>query len=154
MSIKDKIKKLSESPSYDFNHIDPVTGLPRVKTRPEDKIHLMNQMPAKSGFIVMLQNRVNFNSIGNKRYSETLWYDRNTRKVSKEKDGVGGVDFRVYHLPNGPKPQGWVYKEEIGRLNEDFFDELSNDLEEPIDDIELLDDGVEKTYKHYASYVL
>ena len=27
---------------YDWRHIDPITGMPAVKERPEDKIHLMN----------------------------------------------------------------------------------------------------------------
>ena len=27
---------------YDWRHIDPITGMPTVKERPEDKIHLMN----------------------------------------------------------------------------------------------------------------
>lgn len=34
--------KITESPQYDFNHIDPRTGLPKIKTRPEDNIHLMS----------------------------------------------------------------------------------------------------------------
>lgn len=39
---------------YDWNHIDPRTGLPKIKERPEDKIHLMNQYPGRSGWIILL----------------------------------------------------------------------------------------------------
>ena len=40
---------------YDWNHIDPITGMPKVKApRPEESIELMNRMPAKTGWIVML----------------------------------------------------------------------------------------------------
>ena len=61
---------------YDWNHIDPITGMPKIKApRPEESIELMNRMPAKTGWIVMRQNRVNFNSTGNIRYAKKVWFD-------------------------------------------------------------------------------
>lgn len=93
---------------FDFDHIDPRTGMPKIKQRPEDKIQLITRMPYKSGWIKMLQNRVNLNSVGNLRDAEKVWFDRRTLKVSKTVSGEGGVLFRDYRLKSGQKPQGWI----------------------------------------------
>lgn len=58
---------------FDFKHIDPRTGLPRITDQKEDRINLMLHTPARSGYIRMLQNRVNLRSVGNLRYSVRLW---------------------------------------------------------------------------------
>ena len=48
------VNQLNES-QWDFRHIDPVTGMPRMKEkRKEDDIRLMNQRPAKTGWIILL----------------------------------------------------------------------------------------------------
>ena len=66
---------------FDFSKIDPLTGLPPVIEREEDKIQLMTRRPAKSGFIRLLQNRVNLRSVGNLHYSERLYYDVRTKSL-------------------------------------------------------------------------
>jgi len=94
---------------YDWSKIDPITGLPKVKEpRPEDDIHLMNQMPARSCYIIMLQNRVNLNSVGNIRYKKRLWFDRPTQTVSADKTMEDAVNFRRYVLPGAGRPGGWL----------------------------------------------
>jgi len=89
---------------------DPRTGMfgPAPK-RPEDDIHLMNQLPAKSGWIKLLQNRVNLKSVGNIRYAKVMWYDIRTKMVSEEKDGKDGEFMRSYVLPGAGRPAGWIY---------------------------------------------
>ena len=96
---------------YDWNHIDPRTGLPKIKERPEDKIHLMNQYPGRSGWIILLQNRINLNSVGNIRYGKKMWYDRTTHMVSEDETGTDAVHFRTYILPGAGRPQGWIEPE-------------------------------------------
>lgn len=94
---------------YDWSKIDPLTGMPKIKEqRPEDDIHLMSQMPARSCYIIMLQNRVNLNSVGNIRYKKRLWYDRPTQTVSTDKTMEDAVHFRRYVLPGAGRPQGWL----------------------------------------------
>lgn len=96
---------------YDWNHIDPVTGMPRIKERPEDKIHQMSQMPGRSGWIVLLQNRVNLNSVGNVRYAKKVWYDRNDRTVSTSEDKEDAVWIKRFVLPGAGLAQGWIEPE-------------------------------------------
>lgn len=107
---------LDESEKYDWKHIDPLTGLPKIKKETiEDKIHMMNQMPAMSGWIVMLQNRVNYNSVGNQRYKKELWYNRVNHTVSIDENGTDATPFKSYTLPHCGKPGGWIYKKDIHR---------------------------------------
>ena len=60
---------------YDFSKIDPRTCMPRIVERDEDHIQLMSRMPGRSGYIRLLQNRVNLRSVGNLRLSERLYYN-------------------------------------------------------------------------------
>lgn len=101
---------LNES-SYDWNHIDPVTGMPRKKVRPEDSIELMSRMPARSCWITLLQNRVNFNSVGNVRFKRDVWFDRVDRTVSSDKSKEDAVYFRDARLKDGSYPHGWIYSD-------------------------------------------
>lgn len=101
---------------YDWNHIDPMTGMPRIKERPEDKIHLMNQLPGKTGWIVMLQNRVNLNSVGNLRYAKRVWYDRTDRTVSTSEDKDDAVYIKRFVLPGAGYPGGWIEPEVYTQL--------------------------------------
>lgn len=102
-------KKLDEV-KYDFNHIDPRTGLPKIKEpRPEESIELMNRMPARSGWIVMLHNRLNFNSTGNMRYAKKVWFDRASGMVADDEEMTDAVHFRSYMLPHCGRPGGWMY---------------------------------------------
>ena len=103
---------------YDWRHIDPVTGMPAIKERPEDKIHLMNQLPSRSGYIVLLQNRVNLNSVGNQRYAKKVYYDAAQHCVADSADNISGdgQHFRTYVLPYAGRPQGWLYLDEYTQL--------------------------------------
>ena len=93
---------------FDFDHINPVTGLPRQKTRKEDKIQLMSRMPSRSTWILMLQNRVNLNSVGNMRFARKVWFDNRTKRVSENRSEYEAVFFKAYRLPNGQYPSGWI----------------------------------------------
>lgn len=95
---------------FDFDRPDPRTGMyPRIKPkREEDDICLMSRMPSRSCWIKMLQNRVNLKSVGNIREAERVWFDRRTMKVSKNVAGEGAIDFRMFRLKSGQKPQGWI----------------------------------------------
>ena len=93
---------------YDFRHLDPRTGLPRPIEREEDRIELMTRLPWRSGYVRMLQNRVNLHSVGNTRYSVRLWYNAHTRTLHPTQ-GAQGTDIRFYRLPNGQRPQGWIF---------------------------------------------
>ena len=148
--------RVTESPRYDFNHIDPITGLPKVKrARHEDSIHLMSQYPSRSGWIVMLNNRVNFRSIGNIQYSKTVWYDRATHTVSSDETMEDAVHFRTYTLQGAGHPGGWLYKDEHQRLNEDFFDDVDLDNEIDNDTVELEDNQSQpEEYKHKFQYLV
>ena len=102
---------------YDWNHIDPITGMPKVKApRPEESIELMNRMPTKTGWIVMLQNRVNFNSTGNIRYAKKVWFDRPSSMVADDESMTDAVHFRTYMLPHCGRPGGWMYLEDYQKL--------------------------------------
>lgn len=107
---------------YDFNHIDPRTGLPKVieRERPENSIELMNRMPSMTGWIVMLQNRVNLNSVGNNSMAAKVWYDRTDHTVSSSEDKEDAVDFRSYRLRNGQKPGGWMNLREYRKFSRKF----------------------------------
>lgn len=97
---------------FDWSHIDPLTGMPKLKEpRPEEKIELMNRLPAKSGWVTILQNRVNFNSVGNKRYARNMWFDRLTQTLSSSKDMEDAHPWRTYILPGAGRPGGWIYAE-------------------------------------------
>ena len=97
---------------YDWNHIDPITGMPRERApREEEKIELMNRLPQKRGYIVLLHNRVNMRSRGNISLKRKVFYDPLTKKVTDEKDGYTS-DFRTCTLKNGARPGGWMYAED------------------------------------------
>lgn len=93
---------------FDFSKIDPLTGLPPVIEREEDKIQLMTRRPAKSGFIRLLQNRVNLRSVGNLHYSERLYYDVRTKSLYTARGGSKKADWLHYTLPCGQRPAGWI----------------------------------------------
>ena len=97
---------------FDFNNIDPVSGMPKIKKRPEDDIHTMNIMPSRTGWIRMLQNRINLRSTGNIYQSKVVWYDRRNNTVCSDKNNPEEttVYFRLYRLPSGQIPQGWIYE--------------------------------------------
>lgn len=89
---------------------------PVKKDRPEDQINLMSQMPAKSGYVVLFQNRVNIQSVGNLRGKQVMWFDRQTRSLKEDEDSMESFDWRTYNLPYYGRPQGWMYEEDYRRL--------------------------------------
>lgn len=109
---------------YDWNHIDPRTGLPKIKeARPEESIELMNRMPARSGWIVFLHNRVNLNSTGNIRYAKKMWFDRASGMVAEDADSIetDGVHFRSFILPGAGRPGGWLELDDYKRLTHRYI---------------------------------
>lgn len=93
---------------FEFKHIDPRTGLPQMADREEDRINLMLRTPARSGYIRMLQNRVNLRSVGNLRYSVRLWYDARTKTLHVAPGAPVVGHWHGYRLPCGQKPAGWL----------------------------------------------
>jgi hypothetical protein len=88
--------------------------MPKMKPRrKEDDIKLMNQYPGKTGWIILLQNRVNLNSVGNIRYKKRMWYDRMSRTVSSDRDMSDAVLISQYVLPHAGRPAGWMYANEL-----------------------------------------
>lgn len=97
---------------FDFKHIDPATGLPKVVKRGPE-IQLMNRMPGRTGWIWLLQNRVDINTVGNCRYKKKVWYDRADMTVSTDESKEDAVPFRTYNLPGAGRPGGWLYGNEL-----------------------------------------
>lgn len=95
---------------FDFKHIDPRTGLPRITDQKEDCINLMLRTSVQSGYIRMLQNRVNLRSVGNLRYSARLWYDARTKTLHNVPGAPLVAYWHTYRLTlrGGQKPAGWL----------------------------------------------
>ena len=72
-----------------------------------DAMHLMNQLPARSGWIVLLQNRVNLQSVGNLHYKTRVYYDATRRMVGATKETCD-TPFRLARLKNGEPAAGWM----------------------------------------------
>lgn len=103
-----------EGIKYDWRHIDPVTGLPKVQQpRPEDKIETMGRMPGHSCWIYLLQNRVNLNSMGNRYYKRKVWFDTFDKSVSTDKSKDDATYFRQARLSDGSYAQGWMFAEDM-----------------------------------------
>lgn len=96
--------------TYDFNKIDPRTGLPRVRERYEDRIELMSRLPERNGYVRLLQNRVNLRSVGNIHLSERFYYNARTRTLHKAPNAPQAIYWHTYRLPNGQRPAGWIFE--------------------------------------------
>lgn len=72
-----------------------------------DKMHCMNSFPMKSGWILLLQNRVSLSSVGNLRYSTKVYYDCRTRRVGTDKDNCV-TPFQLAKLKNNQSSAGWT----------------------------------------------
>lgn len=70
-------------------------------------IRIMSQLPPKSGWIILLQNRVNIESVGNKTWATKVYYDHRTRKVGNTPDQCQ-THFRMARLKNGQPAAGWM----------------------------------------------
>lgn len=73
----------------------------------QNKMHLMNQLPCRSGWIILLQNRVNLNSVGNIHHKTKVYYDQRTRMVGTSADACD-TPFRCARLSNGQPAAGWM----------------------------------------------
>lgn len=71
------------------------------------KMHCMNQYPSRSGWIVLLQNRVNMDSVGNIRYKTKVYYDHRTKMVGPDADSCN-TPFRCARLKNNQHAAGWM----------------------------------------------
>lgn len=107
---------------YDWRKIDPLTGMPKIKEPdPEESIELMNRMPGRSGWIVVLQNRVNLGSVGNVRFARKVWFDRASGTVSDDANMENPVHFRSYVLPGAGRPGGWMALSDYEKLTHRKF---------------------------------
>ena len=103
-----------EGGRYDWNHIDPITGMPKIKEpRPEEKIQLMSKMPNQSCWIYLLQNRVNLKSVGNIRFKRKVWFDRKDCTISSDKTKEDAVYFREARLNDGSYAHGWMFERDF-----------------------------------------
>lgn len=71
------------------------------------KVYTMNQFPMKSGWIMLLQNRIGINTIGNLKYQTKVYYDCRTRMVGTSK-GECSTPFQSARLKNHQRPGGWM----------------------------------------------
>ena len=91
----------------------------RQELRREERREEMNamcpmcQMPRQSGWIWLLQNRVNLKSVGNLRLARKVWFHAQTRSVgpgpSYDKDSF--EPFQEARLSNGERANGWTVRE-------------------------------------------
>ena len=70
-------------------------------------MHCMNQYPSCSGWIVLLQNRVNIDSVGNIRYKTKVYYDHRTKMVGPSADSCN-TPFKCARLKNNQPSAGWM----------------------------------------------
>ena len=73
----------------------------------QEKMNCMNRCPSHSGWIILLQNRVNLNSVGNIRYKTKVYYDHRTKQVGLSPDDCH-TPFRCARLSNNQPAAGWM----------------------------------------------
>ena len=73
----------------------------------QNKMRLMNQLPCRSGWIILLQNRVNLQSVGNMRHKTKVYYDQRTRMIGHSPEECN-TPFRCARLDNGQPAAGWM----------------------------------------------
>lgn len=73
-------------------------------------IRTMAQMPSRSGWITLLQNRVNRDSIGNLNHARKVYFHLPTKTVgeSERYDPSTNVPFRMAMCKHGRKAEGWT----------------------------------------------
>ena len=106
--MKNEFTKLAQSNS--ILKYDPfVQSMIKKETRQAEhaKMHCMSQHPTRSGWIVLLQNRVNLNSVGNVRHKTKVYYDHRTKKVGPSADECN-TPFRSARLNNNQSAAGWM----------------------------------------------
>lgn len=91
--------------------IDPYF-VKQMKKR-EERRNEMNRMkpmcvtPGRSGWIILLQNRVLLDSVGNIRYKRRVWFDIHTHKIGDVKENCTTL-WREATLKNGQRAAGWM----------------------------------------------
>lgn len=75
--------------------------------REQEKMHPMSTLPAHSGWIILLQNRVRLNSVGNVELKRRVYYESRTRKVGDTREHCDTL-FRLARLRNGQPAAGWM----------------------------------------------
>ena len=82
MIMKNEFTKLAQS-NPALRHDPFVRSMIRRESRQaeQDRMHLMNQFPCRSGWIILLHNRVSLNSVGNVQY-QTRYIMTNTQRWS------------------------------------------------------------------------
>lgn len=110
---------------YDFRHIDPRTGLPKIIKNNEPEIQMMTRLPGKTGWIYLLQNRVGLNTVGNQRYKKKVWYDHIDCTVSTDETKKDAQHIRTAKMPNVGRPAGWIYASQI---HESFNQKITKSL--------------------------
>lgn len=100
---------------FDFNYIDPRTGLPGIKDQNTlDRLaKFMNIMPSRSGYVWFIDNTVAVNTVGNNRYKVRYYYDMFTKTFKTDRNSNDGIPFRDVRLKNGSKPHFWIYEEDF-----------------------------------------
>ncbi len=75
--------------------------------REQNAMHTMSQLPNRSGWILLLQNRVNLHSIGNQQSARKVWYNANNRMVGDSREECN-IPFRNARLKNHQPAAGWI----------------------------------------------
>lgn len=78
----------------------------------QDAMHPMNQCPAKSGYIFLLQNRVNLKSVGNINLHRKVYYDARRHGYAEDPSAESFAPLRTARLSNGQPANGWIYEED------------------------------------------
>ncbi len=106
--MKDEFTRLAQK-NPALRHDPFVNSMIKKESRQAEnrKMHCMNQYPSRSGWIVLLQNRVNLDSVGNVRYKTKVYYDHRTRMVGFSADSCD-TPFRCAKLKNNQPAAGWM----------------------------------------------
>ena len=106
--MKNEFTKLAKSNPV-LRHAPFVQCMMKKEARhaEQEKIHGMNQYPMRSGWIMLLQNRLNLNSVGNVRHKTKVYYDCRTKMVGTTIDGCN-TPFRYARLSNNQLAAGWM----------------------------------------------
>lgn len=108
MIMKNEFTKLAQS-NPALRHDPFVRSMIRRESRQaeQDRMHLMNQFPCRSGWLILLQNRVILNSVGNVQYQTKVYYDQRTKMVGMAADACD-TPFRCARLKNGQPAAAWM----------------------------------------------
>ena len=108
MIMKNEFTKLAQA-NPTLKHDPFVRAMIQKESRQAEqyKMHCMNQYPSRSGWITLLQNRVNLNSVGNVRYKTKVYFDHRTKMVGESPENCN-TPFRCARLSNSQPAAGWM----------------------------------------------